>query len=70
MGSEETITSHHGYLDRSTYEGLSERTQATFAGQRSTLYSIFEAYVARKRQRGDFDAADRYLSLVLGIMAI
>ncbi|KAF8060885.1 hypothetical protein FPV67DRAFT_312197 [Lyophyllum atratum] len=57
-GSEETIGSL-GYLDWSKYEELSERTQSTFASQRSVIYSVFEAYQAQKRQRGDFDAADR-----------
>ncbi|KAG5636544.1 hypothetical protein H0H81_007674 [Sphagnurus paluster] len=57
-GSEETISSH-GYLDRKTYENLSERTQSTFATKRSVIYSIFEAYQARKKQQGDFDTADR-----------
>ncbi|KAF5377280.1 hypothetical protein D9615_006447 [Tricholomella constricta] len=57
-GSEEAIASG-GYLDRQKYEDLSERTQSTFATQRSAIYSIFEAYQSRKRQQGHFDAADR-----------
>ncbi|KAG6867452.1 hypothetical protein C0993_002572 [Termitomyces sp. T159_Od127] len=60
-GSENTTTSDHGYLDRKTYEELSERTQPTFATQRNTVYSIFEAYQNQKRQQGDYDAADRYV---------
>ncbi|KAG6879012.1 hypothetical protein C0992_005839, partial [Termitomyces sp. T32_za158] len=60
-GSENTIASGHGYLDRKTYEELSERTQPTFATRRNTIYSIFEAYQSQKRQQGDYDAADRYV---------
>lgn len=59
MGSEETTSSARGYLDRTTYQNMSERTQATFATQRSVIYSIFEAYISRKRQTGGIDAADR-----------
>ncbi|KAG6874166.1 hypothetical protein C0995_005584 [Termitomyces sp. Mi166 len=58
-GSENTTASDRGHLDRKTYEELSERTQSTFATQRSTIYSIFEAYQTQKRQQGDYDAADR-----------
>ncbi|KNZ80017.1 TPR and ankyrin repeat-containing protein 1 [Termitomyces sp. J132] len=58
-GSENTTTSDRGYLDRKTYEELSERTQSTFATQRSTIYSIFEAYQIQKRQQENYDAADR-----------
>ncbi|KAG6859929.1 hypothetical protein C0995_001823 [Termitomyces sp. Mi166 len=60
-GSENTTASDRGHLDRKTYEELSERTQSTFATQRSTIYSIFEAYQTQKRQQGDYDAADRYV---------
>ncbi|KAG6816264.1 hypothetical protein H0H87_007345 [Tephrocybe sp. NHM501043] len=58
-GSEGTVASERGYLERETYQALSERTQSTFATQRSTIYSIFEAYQIQKRQRGEYDAADR-----------
>lgn len=59
MGSEETTSCPRGFLDRETYEKMSERAQSTFATQRSLVYSIFEMYQTRKRQRGDYDAADR-----------
>lgn len=59
MGSEETTATPHGYLDKETYEKLSQRAQSTFANQRNTIYSIFEAYQAQKRQRGEFDIADK-----------
>lgn len=61
MGSEEANTTSCGYLERKTYEELSERTQATFASQRHIIYNIFEIYHAQKRQRNGFDAADRYM---------
>ena len=60
MGSEEAASTPDGYLDRETYQDLSERRHPTFASKRSTVYSIFEVYQSRKRQRGDFDTADRY----------
>ena len=60
MGSEEAASTPNGYLDREAYQDLSERRHPTFASKRSTIYSIFEVYQSRKRQRGDFDTADRY----------
>ncbi|GLB36677.1 putative uvrD-like helicase C-terminal domain [Lyophyllum shimeji] len=65
-GSEETLASR-GYLERSRYEELSERTQSTFATQRNIVYSIFEAYQAQKRQRGEIDAADRTHGILRGL---
>jgi hypothetical protein len=64
MGSEETIGSSQGYLDRTTYENLSQRGQYTFASQRKILYTIFEVYLAQKTQYCDFDVADRYIEVV------
>ncbi|RDB28998.1 TPR and ankyrin repeat-containing protein 1 [Hypsizygus marmoreus] len=64
LGSEETTTSALGYLDRITYENLSERTQSAFASHRSVIYSIFEMYQAQKHRRGDFDAGDRTHSIL------
>ncbi len=48
-----------GYLDKDTYCGLSHRTQGTFANQREGIYKLFNAYLKRKKERGDYDAADR-----------
>jgi hypothetical protein len=59
-GSEMTINTAEGYLDRSTYTQLSHRAQSTFARSRDRIYSLFEAYLARKREIGGYDAADRY----------
>ena len=71
MGSEDTIGSSQGYLDRTTYENLSQRGQSTFANQRKILYTIFEAYLAKKTQYGDFDVADRvHYTFVLQIQAV
>ncbi|KAH8834693.1 hypothetical protein DL96DRAFT_1488848 [Flagelloscypha sp. PMI_526] len=59
QGSELACRNQKRYLDRSTYENLSQRTQWTFASQRSAVYSIFEQYQRKKHREGDYDAADR-----------
>jgi hypothetical protein len=59
-GSETTLDSESHFLDRDTYSNLSARTQATFASKRSEIYSLFEIYMKKKRERREYDAADRY----------
>lgn len=59
-GSENALQTSNGSLDRDSYETLSDRKQATFARHRPQLYDIFEVYMKQKRERGGFDAADRY----------
>lgn len=59
-GSEITLNSENHFLDYETYSNLSERTQATFARKRSEIYSLFEIYMKKKRERREYDAADRY----------
>ncbi|KAI1785582.1 hypothetical protein LXA43DRAFT_1185708 [Ganoderma leucocontextum] len=63
-GSELALDRSEGYLTKEAYNGLSHRTQGTFANQRENVYRLFEAYVKRKKARGDYDAADRTHSLV------
>ncbi|KAI0641201.1 hypothetical protein C8Q79DRAFT_992409 [Trametes meyenii] len=63
-GSEQALDHPEGYLDRDTYLQLSHRTQATFASQRENIYKLFKAYLKRKRERGDYDAADRTHALI------
>ena len=58
-GAEQTLTSTNRFLDQHAYEALSPRTQPAFASQRNAIYTIFEMYLSLKRDRGDFDAADR-----------
>ncbi|KAH9931251.1 uncharacterized protein B0H18DRAFT_929734 [Fomitopsis serialis] len=58
-GSEHSLTSEHGFLDKPSYLSLSHRTQATFANQRNVIYDLFLAYLKQKRRRGEWDAADR-----------
>ncbi|KAI0042885.1 hypothetical protein FA95DRAFT_1609833 [Auriscalpium vulgare] len=58
-GSEQTIDAPKPFLDRDTYMALSVRAQSTFASKRSEIYNLFEAYLKIKRERGDYDAADR-----------
>ena len=58
-GSELALDRPEGYLTKEAYNGLSHRTQGTFANQRDTIYRLFEAYAKRKKARGDYDAADR-----------
>jgi len=50
------------FLDYDTYSNLSARTQATFASKRNEIYSLFEVYMKKKRERREYDAADRYAS--------
>ena len=59
-GSEATLDSENHFLDYDTYANLSERTQATFARKRNEIYSLFEIYMKKKRERREYDAADRY----------
>ncbi|KAI9068145.1 hypothetical protein FKP32DRAFT_1672451 [Trametes sanguinea] len=63
-GSELALHHPRGYLDRETYCNLSHRTQATFASQRDNIYRLFQAYLKRKKERGDYDAADRTHALI------
>ena len=58
-GSETTLTSENYFLDYDTYLNFSARTQATFASKRKEIYALFEAYLKMKRDRGEYDAADR-----------
>ena len=63
-GSETTLNSENHFLDYDTYSNLSARTQATFASKRNEIYSLFEIYTKKKRERREYDAADRYMSRV------
>ncbi|TFK88273.1 hypothetical protein K466DRAFT_598787 [Polyporus arcularius HHB13444] len=63
-GSELALERPEGYLDKDTYYGLSHRTQGTFANQREGIYKLFNAYLKRKKERGDYDAADRTHMLI------
>ena len=59
-GSELALDRPEGFLDKETYCKLSHRTQGTFANQRECIYKLFTAYLKKKKERGDYDAADRY----------
>ena len=58
-GSEMTLDSETHFLDYETYLNLSARTQATFSSRRKEIYALFEAYLKMKRDRREYDAADR-----------
>ena len=58
-GSEDTIGTKHRCLDREAYKSLSDRSQGTFSHKRDDIYDLFMAYTKLKRQRQDYDAADR-----------
>ncbi|KAI0061021.1 P-loop containing nucleoside triphosphate hydrolase protein [Artomyces pyxidatus] len=58
-GSEQTLSSEEPYLDYKTYLDLSTRAQSTFASKRLEIYNLFQAYLKMKRERRDYDAADR-----------
>lgn len=69
-GSEDSLRSGRGCVDRETYLSLSGRAQATFVGQRDAVYDCYERYEKKKKQRGDYDAADRYIMLCsFGVVA-
>ena len=58
-GSEDAIGTKHRCLDRESYNLLSARSQGTFSHRRDDIYDLFKAYTRLKRQRQDYDAADR-----------
>ncbi|KAJ2926878.1 hypothetical protein H1R20_g10207, partial [Candolleomyces eurysporus] len=58
-GSEQSLSHETRYLDLTTYTNLSHRAQHVFAKQRDQLYSLFQAYMKYKKQRGEYDTADR-----------
>jgi hypothetical protein len=54
-----TLDSDTHFLESEAYLNLSVRTQATFASRRKEIYLLFEAYLKMKRDRREYDAADR-----------
>ncbi|KAI0297517.1 hypothetical protein B0F90DRAFT_1819257 [Multifurca ochricompacta] len=58
-GSEMTLDMESHFLDHDTYLNLSTRTQATFSSKRKEIYTLFETYLKMKRDRREYDAADR-----------
>jgi hypothetical protein len=62
QGSEEALSQENRFLDKTTYENLSHRTQYAFAGRRDTIHSIFMLYQQQKRKDDEYDAADRFTS--------
>jgi len=58
-GSEDTVGTKHGCLDRKAYKSLSVRSQAYLSHKRDVIYDLFMAYSKLKRQRQDYDTADR-----------
>ena len=69
-GSEQTLEYEDGYIDRKGYLALSHRANSTFAAKRDLIYGIFQSYVKRKRELGDFDPADRYVSMLVTIVTL
>ena len=67
-GSQATLNISKHVLDRKTYVNMSDRMQPTFAGKRDIVYTLFDAYMKRKSQRGERDTADRHglLSFIRG----
>ena len=58
-GSEDTVGMKHRCLDRESYKSLSARSQGTVSHKRNDIYDLFMAYTKLKRERQDYDAADR-----------
>lgn len=56
-----SYTSGFRPLTREEYLTMSARLAPTFAAEanRNCIYDIFEAYEAKKKHRGDYDAIDR-----------
>ena len=63
-GSEGSLLSPYGYLNRDAYVNLSSRMYPVFASDRETVYGIFRSYLDRKKELDDYDLADRYIFTV------
>ncbi|RPD59351.1 hypothetical protein L226DRAFT_617323 [Lentinus tigrinus ALCF2SS1-7] len=63
-GSETTVGTRGGYLDRQAYLALSTRSYPTFASNRAGVYDLFEAYLRLTRKRRERDSADRAHALL------
>ncbi|EKM55346.1 uncharacterized protein PHACADRAFT_208864 [Phanerochaete carnosa HHB-10118-sp] len=66
-GSESALQTAEGHIDEGTYVSLSHRQQGMFAGRREAVYELFSAYLRLKRQRRDWDAADRTHAILRGL---
>ncbi|PSS06635.1 hypothetical protein PHLCEN_2v3591 [Hermanssonia centrifuga] len=66
-GSEQTLQSINGFMDRNAYVNLSHRQQGTFASRRDVVYTLFESYLKLKSERRHWDAADRTHAILLGL---
>ena len=58
-GSEDAVGTKDRCLDRESYKSLSVRSQGTFSHRRDDVYDLFIEYTRLKRQRQEYDAADR-----------
>ncbi|RDX51441.1 hypothetical protein OH76DRAFT_1481370 [Lentinus brumalis] len=63
-GSERARSTEQGYLDEDAYCGIRRRSNATSMPQRTAIYRIFQVYSAQKREKGQYDAADRTRMLI------
>jgi len=58
-GSEDAVGTENRCLNRESYKLLSVRNQGAFSHKRDVIYDLFMAYTKLKRERQDYDAADR-----------
>ncbi|GBE80111.1 predicted protein [Sparassis crispa] len=59
-GSEEALASSAKYLDKDNYQKLkNRRSHAIVANQADVIYQLFLIYSRMKRERGEYDVADR-----------
>lgn len=69
-GSEQSLRSETGFLDKVGYLAVSHRQQGTFASRREAVYALFEAYLKKKREMRHWDAADRTHNILDGLKSL
>jgi len=58
-GSEEALSYESRYIDKCGYENLGRGRYHVLSSQRERIYALYLSYLRTKRNRGEFDQADR-----------
>ena len=58
-GSEDAVGTENRCIDRKSYKSFGIRNQGPFSHKWDDIYDLFVAYTKLKRERQDYDAADR-----------